>query len=133
MADEFKALTVIHLPFASKDGKTFQPGSTIKREDFEKHADGAEEVNPDGENLTADEQIKEMIKYGSISDDMDAELHPDHRPVDPNAPSLARMIEEAKIVAEQLGDDAPADIKRLAKMDYSAVQSGDNGQGGDKS
>lgn len=133
MADEFKALTVVHLPFVGKDGKTFQPGDTIKREHFETHADKAEELNPDADNPTADEQIKEMMKYGSISDDLDADLHPDHRPVDPNAPTLPRMIEQAKYFVEELGDKAPDEMKKLAAMEHTSVTTGDNGSGGDKS
>jgi len=134
-ADEYKALTFVHLPFLGKDGKTFVPGDKITREHFEKNADGVQaHGEPDGEHMTAEEQIAYFEKWGSISSDMDAELHPDHRPVNPDAPTLSRMTEMARLLVEDLedrGEEIPKELRELADHDRRHVSAGEQGRGGD--
>lgn len=133
--DEYKALTVVNLPFT---GKRFNPGDMISHAEFEAEADAAAasvDVNTEGDNLlTADEQVDYFKEWGTISDDPEAELHPDHLPVDPNKPTLAQQIELAKTAVADLeaaGKDVPDELRAFAEMDYQHVTSSENGTGGD--
>lgn len=121
MADEHKALTVINLPFTKK---RFNPGYLIPESDFEAEADAAAEANPDGHNLTAEEQIAHFREWGSLGDEGD-DLHPDHRPVDANRQNAEQLRESARLLAEDYdsrGEDLPGDIRKL-------VDSLDGGEG----
>ena len=121
-----KALTVIALPVLNEDGfatgETLrkEPGDTITKEEWKKAGQ-------------SEEDIKAMADAGSISEDMDAELHPDHRPVPAGASSLAAMVESAKIMVELQGEaNVPAEIRRLAKMDMKNVgAAAEEAKGGD--
>jgi len=68
---EYKALTFINLPLL--DIKK-APGDTVTDEEF---AAGGQ----------TEEDINALVAGGSLSLDMDAELHPDNRPVDIPGPS----------------------------------------------
>lgn len=109
----YKALTHVNLPFVEK---RFNPGDSIKKSEL-------------AEAQQTDEDIQKLIDNGAISEDMNAELHRDHRPVDANMPTIAGVIEQAKMIFEAQGDDTPAEIKRLAKLDYQHVVAGDIGKG----
>ena len=76
-----------------------------------------------------DEDKEAMIKAGSISEDKDAEIHPDHRPVPPGSPSLASMVENAREMVKRLGDNAPKELRAFSKLDYQHVVTGDSGRG----
>jgi hypothetical protein len=121
---ELKALTFIHLPFIEED---YEPGKMIPRDRFDAYAEQAAAAidSRKTEVPTADEVIAEFIEYGSLSEDPDAEVHPDHRPVDPGAPSVAAMIESARAIVELLGDDTPEEVRALAKLDYEHVATGE--------
>lgn len=114
--DVLKALTVINLP-----------GIEVRKEPGDKITE--EEWKDAGQT---DEDREAMIEAGSISEDMDAELHPNHRPVPPGAPSLASMVENAKDVVVRLGDDAPKELRQLAKLDHTSVTADDSGKGASK-
>lgn len=122
-----KVLTVIGLPVLNDDGfatgETIrkEPGSTITKEEWKKSGQ-------------TDEAIQEMEEAGSISTDMGAELHPQHRPVPAGASSLAAMVESAKALVEIQGENnVPAEIKALSKLDMKNVGAApENGSGGDK-
>lgn len=138
-ASELKALTFIHLPFVDE---SYAPGNMIPRSSFDEYvslANASVTHNPEDEGATplldADEVIAEMIKYGSLSDDPSAPVHPDHIPVDPNRPTIALLIEQAKQTMADLtekGQEVPAELQKLAELDHQHVTSGDNGNGGDK-
>lgn len=108
-----KALTFIHLPVIEK---SYRPGDTIEDDDW----DAAGQTDEDHDN---------MVEAGSISLDMDAPLHPSHQPVVLNAPSLASMVENARTLVDELGDNAPAEVKALAAVDYQHLVAGDQGNG----
>lgn len=63
MANQYKALTFVNLPGTDK---RVAPGGTITAADFE----AAKQT---------EEDIQSLIDGGAISEDMDAELHPDHQ------------------------------------------------------
>jgi hypothetical protein len=121
-----KALTVIALPVLNDDG--FATGETIRKEPGDKIT----KAEWDAAGQT-DEDIQNMVNAGSISEDMDAELHPDHRPVPTGISSLAQMIESAKAMVELMGDKAPKEIQKLAELDHRDVNSSDEAAGGDSS
>lgn len=133
MTDEFKALTVVNLPFTDK---RYEPGATISRSAFEAEAEAAAaaHVVPDGiedasHPLAADEQIDYFKEWGTISDDMDAPLHPDHIPADPNRPSLAALVSQAQTLVEELeaaGADVPAKLRALAEISDRQISSVEN-------
>lgn len=108
-----KVLTVVNLPGIEVRK---EPGDTITEQEWK---DAGQ----------TDEDREAMIKAGSISEDMNAELHPNHRPVPPGAPSLGSMVENARDLAERLGDDTPKEVRALAKLDYQHVVADDSGKG----
>lgn len=121
----YKALTVISLPVLNEDG--FATGETIRKEPGSTITKA--EMKSAGQT---DEDIKNMTDAGSISEDMDAELHPAHRPVPAGTTSLAAMVESARQMVETMGDNAPTEIKRLAKLDVQNVNANsDTAKGGD--
>lgn len=121
-----KALTVIGLPVFNEDGVA--TGETIRKEPGSKIT--KEEFNKAG---MTQEQISEMEDAGSISTDMDAELHPDHIPVPANMPSVAALVQQARVLMDQLGDDVPAEVKKLAALDHEERGSSEAATGGDRS
>lgn len=143
--DEYKALTVVHLPHTEK---LYAPGKMIPRSAFEKEAEKVAEVAgslhaslPEGDKekaskpLTAKQQIDYFLEWGTISEDPDAEVHPDHRPVDPGQPTIVQLIEQARNLIPQLeerGAKVPKELRELAEIEHTNVVSGDSGSGGDK-
>jgi hypothetical protein len=116
----YKALTHINLPFHNDgEGLRKKPGDTITKAELKE----ARQTDEDIQNLLTGDG------YPSMTEDMDMDLHPAHRPVPANAPSVALMIEQAKQIVELQGDDAPAEVKKLAKLDHQHVVSGDAGRG----
>lgn len=121
----YKALTVIALPVLTADGDPTgetirkEPGSTITKKEWK---DAGQ----------TDEDFAAMEAAGSISEDMDAELHPQSRPVPAGTASLAQMIEQAKQMVELLGEDAPEEIRALAEKKVVNAEA-ENAKGGDKS
>lgn len=111
-----KVLSIVNLPPDNRKG----PGDKITKAEWEA-------CDPP----QTEEDIQRLIDDGAISEDMDAEIHPDHLPVDPSVPTIARMVENAKMLVEQLGDDAPAEVKKLANLDHSHITIKDTGNGGD--
>lgn len=135
MAGEYKALTYIELPFIGPGGEglRFSPGDTISMSEFEKAAKAAEKNFPDLKTHTAEQQIKELTKWGSLSDDLDAPLHPDHIPVDPNVPTVNSLVAQAQFLIndlEEKGQDVPAKLRALAEM--KVVTTADSGKAGEK-
>lgn len=108
-----KALTFIHLPVVEK---SYSPGDMIEDDDWE----AAGQTQEDHDNMEA---------AGSISLDPDAPIHPSHAPVNLNAPSFASMVENARTMVEELGDDAPPEVIALANADYQHVVADDAGNG----
>ena len=119
MAEEYKALTLINLPFV---GTTFEPGEMIPRERFEANADS------DDASVSADDEIAALIEAGSLSEDPDAPLHPDHLPVDVGTGSINSVVQEARNIVEQLeseGREIPEELAAFAKMDVRGVLAND--------
>lgn len=126
-ASELKALTVINLPYIEK---RYNPGDTVEFSDIEEYCSQALAANPDADTPSAEDVVAEMIEHGSLSEDMDAELHPDHRPVDPNAPNMGSVISQAQFLVEQLesrGEYVPDSLREVANM--NAVSTNDTGEG----
>jgi hypothetical protein len=121
MADEYKALTFINLPFLDGGaGRQYSPGSMISRSDFEESVELGESAIGESEwegQTSADDMISHLIEFGSLSEDPDAELHPAHRPVVPGAPTMGGLVEQAKsLVAqyEETGEEVPPELQALA-------------------
>jgi hypothetical protein len=118
LADEYKALTAINLPFV---GKTFQPGEMVSRADFD---DNAEHELAQ----SADEEIAALISAGALSEDADAPLHPDHIPVDLGTLNVSSVVQEARTLVAQMeadGKEIPEELKKFAAMDVRAVSADD--------
>lgn len=133
---EYKALTFIHFPFTDR---SFSPGEMIDRSEFEEYAEAAAQASPPTDEYSptsAQETIDEFLQFGSISEDPEAQLHPDHIPPDPTKPTLGLLIEQAKEMVATLdahGQDVPQELRQLAETDYQHVQAvGDAGTGGDR-
>jgi|SRR6516162_1882628 hypothetical protein len=135
MADEYKALTYVNLPFLDGNGRAYVPGQMIPRSDFEESVELAEEAMPDHEGLTsASDMIDELLNWGSISEDTDAELHPAHRAVDPGQPTVYGLAQQAKQLVTQLeseGKEVPQELAVFAEA-IQNIQAQDAGAGGDK-
>lgn len=123
-ASEYKALTHVNLPFIEE---RYAPGQMIPRESFERMAEEAAKVVDDrtgkDENATpvwtADDHIEELMKFGSLSDDPDAELHPSAIIPDPNKPNVAQMVAQAQALVEEMesrGETVPARLREFAKL-----------------
>lgn len=123
-ASEYKALTHVNLPFIEE---RYAPGQMIPRESFERMAEQAAAVVDDrtekDENATpvwdADDHIDELMRYGSISDDPDADLHPSAVIPDPNKPNIAQMVANAAALVEEMesrGENVPARLRDFAKL-----------------
>lgn len=137
--EELKVLAPFNLPLIGDDGNGVHhnAGGTVSVSQIEEYAEKAKEVMTDNERhggeqaMTAKQYIDHFIEEGVLSWDMDADLHPDHQPVDPNAPSTARVVEMARQMVDVLGDDAPAELKAVADLDYTAIGVTEKGNGGD--
>jgi len=135
LPDQYKALTVINLPFSEK---LFRPGEMISFEDFEESAALAAAAVEDrrGEDegasavASAQEMVAALISGGSLSDDPEAALHPDHIPRPPGELSLLSISDNAKALLAQLeasGQPVPVELRSLAEMEIQAVRASDGG------
>jgi len=135
MAAEYKALTYVNLPFLDGNGRLYPPGALIPHSDFEESVELAQAAFPEHDSLTsAEDQVAEMIKYGSLSEDVDAELHPAHVPVDPEAPTVYGLAQQAKQLIEQYqaeGREVPQELQVFADA-IQSINSGDVATGGDQ-
>lgn len=114
------------------------PGAMIPRERFEAMAERAAALitpGPDEDSTpvwSADEQIAELMEWGSISDDPDAEIHPQNVVPDPNKPSLGAMVAQAQALVEELesrGEEVPAKLRAFSEISDRQVTSVDAGVG----
>lgn len=133
-AQEYKVLAPFNLPYVDK---RYAPGATVAYSDIQKYADEAAKANPDGHTPTAAETVKHFTDTGVLSSDKDAQLHPDHVPVDPNEPTVASLMAQAQFLSDKLkeqGRPVPDELKAMAKAaaDYRHVTASDAGSGGDK-
>lgn len=143
--DEYKALTHVNLPFIEE---RYAPGQMIPREKFEEMAEQAAKVVDDrtakDENATpvwtADDHIEELMKWGSISDDSDAALHPSAVIPDPNKPNIAVMVANAKALVEEMegrGEKVPVKLREFAELseaqqeEIQHVTTSEGGTGGE--
>lgn len=132
-ADEYKALTVVNLPFIEE---RYAPGEMIPRESFEAMAEQAAAVLDDrtatDENAspiwTADDHIEELTAWGSISDDPNAPLHPESIIPDPNEMTIGMIVARAQEAVEKLsaaGVEIPAKLRDFAEMSESQIAEAD--------
>ena len=135
MADEFKALTYVNLPFLDGNGRSYAPGQMIPADAFEESADQAISAMPEHENpISADDMIDELLKFGSISEDPNAEIHPAHIPIDPSQPTVYGLAQQAKQLVSQMeaeGEEVPQELAVFAEA-IEAIRAEDAGAGGDK-
>jgi len=136
MADEYKALTYVNLPFLDGNGRAYAPGQMIPRADFDESVELAAEAMPENDNITsAEDMIDHMMEWGSISDDADAPLHPAHIPVDPGQPTVYSLAQQAQQLVQQYeseGKEVPEDLKVFAEA-IKNIQADDAASGGDAS
>jgi len=128
LTDEYKALTVVNLPFVG-EGKTFQPGEMIPRGAFDENSEN--ELAAD-----ADDEIQNLVEMGAISEDPNAELHAAHQPVAPGTPSLPGLVETAKWLVgemEKQGQDVPGELQQFASLDVQEVLANDNAKSSEAS
>jgi len=108
----------------------------IPRSDFEESVELAEAAMPDHDGLTsASDMIDELLNWGSISEDSDAELHPAHRAVDPGQPTVYGLAQQAKQLVNQLeseGKEVPQELSVFAEA-IQNISAEDAAKGGDKS
>lgn len=123
-ASDLKALTHINIPFVDE---RYAPGDTIPRSVFEAayedHAPNLLMPNPNDENATpvptVDDVIAELIEGGSLSEDMDAPIHPDNLIPDPNRLSLTSLQAQAEVMIAELqdiGHPVPKELRDLVNM-----------------
>lgn len=140
MVDEYKALTKINLPFIEKQ---YKPGEMIPREDFEAFEAAAAAVVDDrsakDENAsplpTADSEVARLMEFGSLSDDPEAELHPDSIIPDPNRLSIGSLVAQAEILVaalEEEGKDVPAKLRALTEISDKQIADTDGAVGVDR-
>lgn len=133
-ASEFKALTFVNLPFIEE---RYAPGDTIPYERFEAMAEQAAAVLDDRRDVdsdaspvwTADDQIEELTAWGSISDDLNAPVHPDHLPVDPNSVTVSSTVARVKALVEEMeaaGLEIPAKMREFAEMSDKQIAEADS-------
>lgn len=136
---EYKALTFINLPFIDR---SFAPGQMIDRSEFEEYVKQAEAAHMWPRDMDdthsgppdADAVIAEFIEWGSLSEDPDAPIHPDHVQPDPAKPTLAVLVEQARDLVkfhEENNQEVPPELRQLAEIDYRHVTDADSGNGGD--
>lgn len=133
-ATEFLARTVVNLPFTEK---RYEPGTVIPRSAFEAEADAAAKIVDDRTDKdpgatpipTADETIAYFMEWGTITDDLDAEVHPDHIIPDPNRPSMAALVAQAQALVEIMeneGAEVPAKLRALADISDRQISTVEN-------
>jgi hypothetical protein len=136
MAEEYKALTYVNLPFLDGNGRLYQPGQMIPRSDFDESVELASGAMPEHEGITsAEDMISDLMQYGSISDSADAELHPAHIAVDPGQPTVYSLAQQAKQLVAQYeseGKEVPQELSVFADA-IQNIQAGDAASGGDAS
>src|SRR5213596_728410 len=135
MAEQYKALTYVNLPFLDGNGRLYPPGQSIPRDAIEESVRLAvETINDDNAEIqSADDQIAYMIEQGALSEDPDADLHPDHRPVTPGQPTVTGLVEQAQALVTQLQEsheEIPPELQALADSKELRA-TGDGGSGGD--
>lgn len=134
MADEYKALTYVNLPFLDGNGRLYNPGDMIQHDAFEESVSLATEAMPEHDSIiSAEDMIAEMMTYGSISDDPDAPIDPSHTPVDPGAPTVAGLAEQAKQLIAQMearGEEIPQELQVFADA-IQVIRADDVASGGD--
>jgi hypothetical protein len=139
LPDEYKALTVINLPFSER---LFRPGEMIPVSAFEESAALAaaaiEDRTGDDEGASpissAEETIQALIEGGSLSEDPSAELHIDHIPRPTGELSLLSISDNAKALVSQMegmGQPVPIELRTLADMEIQAVTTNDSGAAND--
>lgn len=147
MSTEYMARTVVNLPFIDE---RFEPGSMIPVEAFERYAEAAAKHiddrtgKDDGASPlpTAEGVIAEFMQWGSITDNPDDGIHPDHLVPDPNQPSLGALVAQAEALVakyEDEGVEVPAKLRALAEIsdrqisatEQSAATKDAQGTGGD--
>jgi hypothetical protein len=138
-AVEYKALTVVNLPFTETH---WVPGQMIPFSAFEDSAEAAKAAIEDrravDENAspipTAEEMVAALIEGGSLSEDEDAELHPDHIPRAPGELSVASVTESAKTLVAQLeaeGREVPEELRAMSEVDVRTISTSDKGSAND--
>jgi|307.fasta_scaffold42438_2 hypothetical protein len=134
--EEYKALTYVNLPFLDGNGRSYAPGQSIPRSDFDESVELAAAAMPENENITsAQDMIDHMVEWGSISDDADAPLHPAHIPVDPGQPTVYSLAQQAKQLVAQYeaeGKEVPQELAVFAEA-IQNIQTDDAASGGDAS
>jgi hypothetical protein len=116
LPDEYKALTVINLPFK---GRAYQPGEMIPRSDFEDNAGG--EGAPE-----ADDEIAGLIAAGALSEDPNAPLV--NPPLDLETINLNSVVQEARTLVAQMeeeGKEIPPELTSFAQLDVQAISAND--------
>lgn len=112
MQDSYKALTHVNLPFIGEngEGKRYEPGQMIPLEDIEAYIDLAYERVDDRRDkdsgatppVTIDGYIEEMIQWGTLSEDPDADLHPSAVIPGVNELSMNNIISSAVALRDRL-------------------------------
>jgi len=107
----------------------------IPADAFEESADLAVGAMPEHDNpVSAEDMIDALMQYGSISDDASADIHPAHIAVDPGAPTVYGLAQQAKQLVGQYeaeGKEVPPELEVFAEA-IQNIQSEDAGAGGDK-
>lgn len=115
----YKALTHLNLPFIEVRKA---PGATITKQELK-------------DAKQTDEDIQELLKYGSISEDMEAPLHPSAIIPDPTIPTIASVVADAKRAVRQIeeaGGEVPKQLAAVANLDYNHATSADRGASDDR-
>jgi len=134
---EYKALTFINLPFLDGgNGRLYRPGDMIPEEDFGDSVSLGEaaigETEWDGQ-ATAESMIAGLIDGGSLSEDPNADLHPDHQVTYPGTPTVTGLIEGARALVadmEAAGQEVPDEVRLIAEM-QELKSTDDAASGGD--
>lgn len=127
--EEYKALTHINLPFIEE---RYAPGDVIPRSAFDAYEEQGNAVLGEGA-VSADDCIAEFTEWGSISEDPDAEIHPQNTIPDPNRPSLSAMEAQAEALIQELedrGETVPAKLRAFAEILDKQITAAEQGLGG---
>jgi len=113
----YKALTYLHLPVIEKD---YKPGDPVPVEELE--AAGQSE-----------DSIDALVEAGSLGGEED-DVHFSHIIPDPSMPTIGSVVENSRRLIAQLeatGEEVPDELRTVAKLDYTALATGDEGKSGD--
>jgi len=113
----YKALTYIHLPVIEVDKR---PGDPVTAEELE----SAEQ---------SQESIDAMVAAGTLGSEED-DIHHSHIIPDPSMPTIGSVVENSRRLIAQLeatGEEVPDELRVVAKLDYTALATGDEGKAGD--